>query len=210
MGRISDVIPVSQLGPIVEIALTSPAEHASQEAMRLLCLLAQGCLDDRVSTSTGVKDEQPATSANAADDDNAAPMANGGQSAAHVSAEREIRAELVGQGAVKAALHHYRSFPQPPAPGGVHKPSGITREEVARFLCWLCEDRKIYAQLSDTGALEVLVDLLRGGQGHEKRAATMTVVWLTPVAYAQLRTLGAVTALAQQVQVCQNACMAVN
>lgn len=116
----------------------------------------------------------------------------------------DIIAQMVRMGAAKAAIAHFKSFPAPPAPGGDCRLPGLDRGAVAKFLCRPSWARGVLSDMRDNGGLHILVDLLRWGEGVERKQAIEAIALLAyvdPAARGPLRALGAITHLATQLEV---------
>jgi hypothetical protein len=195
-------IPGVQLRAVVDAARLPPAEPASHEAMRLLCLIGQDFSAASYPDSTASKREQRRGSAA----DPSASSSNGVEYDAgpHGSGGEIVRAVLAELGAAMVAFAHLQHFPQSLARGGSHDAPRLTRGFVARFLCWVCKEPEVFRDLRDRGLLESLVDILRSSKGDERADSALAVATLITrhlAAAVPLRALGAITPLVEHVKV---------
>ncbi len=196
-------IPGDNLSAVVDAARLPPAEPASHEAMRLLCLITQDFSAASYSDRPGSKREQRRGSAA----DPSASSSNGaGYDAGPCGSSGElVRAVLARLGVATVAFAHLQHFPQSLPPGDSRDAPRLTRGYIARFLCWVCMPPHLFRGLQDRGLLESLVDLLRCSEGDERADTALAVATLITrhaAAAGPLRRLGAITPLVEYLKVC--------
>jgi hypothetical protein len=183
--------PVAGLASVVDIALLSPAELASQEAMSLLghiTNIAYGkFMSDVAMGNKYYHSRRPRD-----------PCALSGSA---------LCARLTQMGAANAALAHLKHLSRPAAV----RPRGrgleelrMSREGISRFMTWLCEGPGVFRDMRERGLLEILMDMLRSSDGDERTAAVFALGALAmrhDAARGPLRALGAIRPLTQKFQV---------
>ncbi len=182
---------------MVKVALLSPAEPASQEAMGLLCHITSNLYGEFMEKTA---------------------MENLGYHAARRPYDpgeldgSAACAKLARMGAANAGLAHLKHLSRPGARrnrcgrGRGPEDPRVMRGDISKFVCWICEAPRVFREMRERGLLEALVDMLRSRDGDERTDAVHAVGVLAmrhEAAREPLRALGAIRPLVAKLQVCQ-------
>ncbi len=180
-------IPSTAFASLVDLALFSPAEPPSQEAMGLLCKMTQPFVREFVDNAAL---ERAGYAARPPCD----PCYPNGCTA---------RADLARMYAANAALCHLKTMCEPSAQR-VHGAPRVTLGQILPFLSWMCEAPGVFQDLRERGLLETLADMLRSSDADKWFNAVGAVGVLAArhdSARGPLRALGAIRPLTQKLQV---------
>ncbi len=187
----------------MDLARLPPAEPASTEAMRLLCIATRdyyyyldlpGITIEQALLSADCSRAGQGTAKEDAGDGSDLPGSHGAV----------IGGELARLGAGMVALAHLK-VPEPPSPVGISEARLSTRGFSARFVGWICNVApEVFPDLRDRGLLEALIQLLLSSTEAERPDVEIAVAILAiqvDETRIPLRALRAITPLTEKLKV---------